>query len=74
MATISLRLNDEDAKLVQEYVAANNLNLSSFVRELILDKIEDDLALDEERIINARTRAANEASYDHTEVWKKLGV
>ncbi|MBQ3520719.1 MAG: ribbon-helix-helix protein, CopG family [Firmicutes bacterium] len=74
MATISLRLNDEDAKLVQEYVAANDLNLSSFVRELILDKIEDDLALDEERIINARTRAANEASYDHTEVWKKLGV
>lgn len=74
MATISLRLNDEDAKLVQEYVAANDLNLSSFVRELILDKIEDDLALDEERIINARTRAANEASFDHTEVWKKLGV
>ena len=74
MATISLRLNDEDAKLVQEYVAANDLNLSSFVRELILDKIEDDLALDEERIINARTRAANEESYDHTEVWKKLGV
>ena len=74
MATISLRLNDEDAKLVQEYVAANDLNLSSFVRELILDKIEDDLALDEERIINARTRAASEASYDHTEVWKKLGV
>ncbi|MBQ4596324.1 MAG: antitoxin, partial [Firmicutes bacterium] len=62
------------AKLVQEYVAANDLNLSSFVRELILDKIEDDLALDEERIINARTRAANEASYDHIEVWKKLGV
>ena len=74
MATISLRLNDKDAKLVQEYVAANDLNLSSFVRELILDKIEDDLALDEERIINARTRAANETSYDHTEVWKKLGV
>lgn len=74
MATISLRLNDEDAKLVQEYVAANDLNLSSFVRELILDKIEDDLAMDEERIMNARARAANEDSYDHTEVWKKLGV
>ncbi len=74
MATISLRLNDEDAKLVQEYVAVNDLNLSSFVRELILDKIEDDLALDEERIMKARTRAEKETSYDHTEVWKKLGV
>lgn len=74
MATISLRLNDEDAKLVQEYVAANDLNLSSFVRELILDKIEDDLAMDEERIMNARARAASEDSYDHTEVWEKLGV
>ena len=57
MATISLRLNDEDAKLVQEYVAVNDLNLSSFVRELILDKIEDDLALDEDRILKARARA-----------------
>lgn len=74
MPTVSLRLNDEDAKLVQEYVAANDLNLSSFVRELILDKIEEDLALDEERIANARTRASREKSYDHTEVWKKLGV
>ncbi len=74
MATISLRLNDEDAKLVQEYVAVNDLNLSSFVRELILDKIEDDLALDEDRILKARARAQTEASYDHTEVWKKLGV
>ena len=74
MATISLRLNDEDAKLVQEYVAVNDLNLSSFVRELILDKIEDDLALDEDRIMKARARSENEVSYDHTEVWKKLGV
>lgn len=74
MATISLRLNDEDAKLVQEYIAVNDLNLSSFVRELILDKIEDDLALDEDRILKARARAQTEASYDHTEVWKKLGV
>ena len=74
MATISLRLNDEDAKLVQEYVAVNDLNLSSFVRELILDKIEDDLALDEDRIIKARARSEKEASYDHTEAWKKLGV
>lgn len=74
MATISLRLNDEDAKLVQEYVAVNDLNLSSFVRELILEKIEDDLALDEERIMKAKMRSENEATYDHTEVWKKLGV
>ena len=74
MATISLRLNDEDAKLVQEYVAVNDLNLSSFVRELILDKIEEDLAMDEERILNAKERSAKEATYDHAEVWKKLGV
>lgn len=55
-------------------MAVNDLNLSSFVRELILDKIEDDLALDEERIMNARARYEKEATYDHAEVWKKLGV
>ena len=74
MATISLRLNDEDAKLVQEYVSANNLNLSAFVRETLLDKIEDDLCLDEERIQRAREQSKHEETHDHTDVWDILGV
>lgn len=74
MKTISLRVSDEDSKLIQSYVNINNLNLSAFVREAILDKIETDFNLDEERIAKAREMSKNEKIYDHTEVWDKLGV
>lgn len=73
-STISLRLSDEDAKLVQTYVAVNDLNLSAFLRELLLDKIEEDLSLDEERILRAKEAARKEKIYDHTEVWDMLEV
>ena len=31
MTTISLKINDEDRKLIQDYVKANNLNQSEFM-------------------------------------------
>ena len=74
MATISLRLSDEDYKLLQEYTKANDLSLSSFVRETVFDYIESDLAMDEERILRAHKKLGEEKTLDHTEVWKELGV
>ena len=74
MATISLRVTDKDYGLIQEYVSVNNINLSSFVREAIMDKIEQDFSLDEERILAAKERAKTERIYDHTEVWDELGI
>lgn len=74
MSTISLRICDEENKLIQAYISANNLSLSSFIREAVLDKIEDDLQSDEERISNARKLLQKERIYDHTEVWKELDV
>lgn len=57
MNSISLRLNKEDAELVKNYVSVNNLNLSAFVRNLLLDKIEEDFKLDEARILKAYNRS-----------------
>lgn len=74
MGTISLRVSDDENKLIQSYVSANNLNLSSFIRNLVLDKIEDDMRLDESRILRARELLKKEKTYDHTEVWKELGI
>ena len=53
MNTISLRMNDDETKLLRDYVSVNNLNMSKFIRDLVLDKIEDDLSLDEERILKS---------------------
>lgn len=74
MSTISLRVSDQESELIQAYVAANNLNLSAFIRDLVLDKIEEDFQLDEERILRAREQIAKEKTYDHTDVWDMLGV
>lgn len=74
MTTISLRLNESDARLIKEYTLANNLSVSSFIRNVVLDKIEEDLRLDEERILNAMKSLDSDEIYDHTEVWKRLGV
>lgn len=74
MSTISLRVSDEENKLIQNYVSANNLNLSSFIRNLVLDKIEEDMKMDEDRILRARALMEKEKIYDHTEVWKELGI
>ena len=74
MAAISLRLSDADYSLIQNYISVNKLNLSAFIREAVLDKVEQDLSLDESRILAARERAKTEKIYDHTEVWAELGI
>ena len=60
MGMITLRVSEDEEKLIKEYVSINNLNLSSFIRELVLDKIEEDLCLNEERILEAVNNARKE--------------
>ncbi len=45
MTTISLRINEEDEKLIKEYAKANNISVSALFRESVLAKIEDDIDL-----------------------------
>ncbi|KDE70093.1 hypothetical protein IX329_000121 [Fusobacterium necrophorum] len=74
MPTISLRMKDEDMDLLKQYVKVNNLNLSEFIRNTILDKIEDDLRINEERILRAWEEAKKEKGISHEDLWKELGV
>lgn len=70
MRTISLNVSEEEAKLIEDYVNDNCLNLSEFIKDAIFEKMEEDLLLDEQRIIAAREKAKTERRYDHIEVWK----
>ncbi|MDI9517885.1 MAG: DUF6290 family protein [Bacillota bacterium] len=74
MGMITLRVSEDEEKLIKEYVSINNLNLSSFIRELVLDKIEEDLCLNEERILEAVNNARKERMIDSKEVWDKLVI
>lgn len=39
MTTISLRVNDDESKLIHDYVSVNQLNMSQFIRDAVLDKL-----------------------------------
>ena len=73
MPIISISMSEEEVKQLDEYVKMNNLNLSQFACEAILDRIEDDLKLDEDRIFHA-LKKSKENVYDHTDVWNVLKV
>lgn len=72
MAKISFWLEKEDEKLIREYVAMNELSLSDFIRDAILEKIEERLNLDEAKLLDALERSKKGKSFDHTEVWDIL--
>lgn len=74
MRTISFNVSEEEAKLIEDYVNDNRLNLSEFIKDAIFEKMEEDLVMDEHRILTAREKAKTERRYNHTEVWKRLGV
>lgn len=72
MTSMSFRLNDDDEKFITEYISKKNLDLSAFVLQAIMEKIEDDLALDETRLTSALDRAHTERDYNHSEAWDML--
>ena len=45
MSTISIRLDDQDAQLIKEYAKANNITISTLVRDVVIDRIEVEIDL-----------------------------
>lgn len=41
MATMTLRLNDDDAEMVRRFAQFEGKTLSEFIRDTVFDKIED---------------------------------
>ena len=77
MGSVSVRLNDDEYKLIHDYVKINNLNLSQFIREVVLDHIEDDLEMSKEfteRILAAKEEVRNGKVYTFEEARKELGI
>ncbi len=69
--TISIRLNEEDAKLIKSYAELNKTTISEFVRNAIMEKIEDeyDLKCYEKAM---KEYKKNPVTYTHEEVAKML--
>lgn len=70
---ISLRLSEEDTKLIKNYAALHNISLSELFRQAVMEKIEDEYDL------NAYESAMKDFAEDNTtysldEVEKELGL
>lgn len=70
MATISLRLNDRDSKLIHDYAKLKNITVSDLMRNVVIEKIEDEL--DVENFDRALTNMETTHSLD--DVTKELGL
>lgn len=71
--TISVRLNEEDTKLIKAYADMNNVSLSDLVRNAILEKIEDEYDLECYKKAMKKYKE-NPKTYTLDEVKKELGL
>lgn len=71
--TISITLSDEDVSLFTKYAEMHNMSLSDFIRNTVLEKIEDeyDLKCYEEAIEEYKK---NPVTRTFDEVVKELGL
>ena len=71
--TISMRLNDNDSKLIKAYADMHGLTVSELMRESVLDRIEDeyDLKIFEEAMAEYKD---NPATYSLEDVAKELDL
>jgi len=71
--TVSVRLNEEDGKLIKAYAEMNNISLSELIRKSILEKIEDEYDLEcYEKAMKEYNK--NPKTYTIDEAKKELGL
>ena len=71
--TISLRLSEDDTRLIKDYAKLHGVTVSEFMRRAALEKIEDELD------IRAAEKAyaeylADPVTYSHDEIMKEFGL
>lgn len=73
MMTISVRLNEEDTRLMKIYAEMNNISMSDLIRNAVIEKIEDeyDLKCYEQAMEEYKE---NPNTYTLDEVKKELGL
>lgn len=72
MSTISLRLSDKDDMLIRKYAAIHNMDLSAFIRQAVIEKIEDEYDLTLFNKVWAEEQ--NEERLSHADLKRELGL
>ncbi len=72
MGIVSLRLNERDNTLIRKYAELNGMELSAFIRQAVIEKIEDeyDLAL----FNKVWDQEQDQKRVSHEQLKKELGL
>ena len=70
---ISLRLNEEDAALIKKYAELNKMSVSEFIRQSVIERIENDYDLKTYEKAMAEHKK-DLVSYSFVEVETELGL
>ncbi len=71
--TISLRLNDEDTRLIKKYAELKNVSVSELIRQAVIERIEDEIDL--QAYYEAMEEyKENPVTYTLDEVERELGL
>lgn len=71
--TVSLRMSEDDTRLIKDYARLHGISVSEFMRRAALEKIEDELD------VRAAEKAyaeylADPVTYSHEEIMKEFGL
>ncbi len=71
MSTITLRLQDDEKKLVNSYAKMHGISVSEFARRSMFDQIEDEFDLKELNKATAEWEK-DPVTYSHEDAWRMI--
>lgn len=74
MATISLRIPDEDLQVLKAYAKSHNKTLSEIIISTMIEKIEDEYDLKVIEEYEKEKEAGTLKTYSHEELWSEFGL
>lgn len=73
IVTVTLRMSDDDSRVIRDYAKLHGMTVSEFMRRAAMEKIED--AIDVDIALRAKAEYdANPISYAHDDVGRMLGL
>lgn len=71
MATMTLRINDQDSELIKKYIQVHGLTISEFARQAMLEKIEDEYDL---QVLRQAMAEDDGVRISHEDLMKEFGL
>ena len=70
---ISLRLSDQDSKLIRDIAALHGMSVSEFIRNTVIERIEDEIDIQAYQAAMSELEA-DPTTYSHEEAKALLGI